>query len=296
MVTVAKAFLFGVDVPVHLHGVTAEFRHCQNAFIRLGGAQRFYINMPALEVPASLVKPARSVVHQACRVVTFQPVRGQDRVKLSPTFVEWHPDRDTGEVVEGIDQLLEFLVVFLAVFWVIPAEAAQAANVAAVDPGGKSESHHSILGDIPAVGHILPDNHAETVAGVIPACRLHLNVLADHIAADLFGVFDVEQHRRFAGGGVEPLGEVALIERTILKDGLIVERKAPEAFVITGFSDLAHGEVARHLVHHHAVHFQAQGQVIEMGMVGMPLVRVGDVQQHLAGSFRAGASHFLSGE
>ena len=56
--TIAEALLLGVDVPVNLQSVTAKLGHSQNALIRLGGAQGFHIDMPALKIPTALVKPA----------------------------------------------------------------------------------------------------------------------------------------------------------------------------------------------------------------------------------------------
>ena len=73
--TIAKTLLFGVDVPVHLHGVAAKLGHSQYAFIRLRSAQGFYVDMPALKIATSLVKPARSMVHQAGWVIALHPVR-----------------------------------------------------------------------------------------------------------------------------------------------------------------------------------------------------------------------------
>ena len=162
-----------------------------------------------------------------------------------------------------------------------------------MDTRGEGESHDGVLGGAPAVGHVLPDDHTQAVAGVIPARRLNLDVFADHVAADFFGVFDVKKHRFFAWGGIETLREVTLVERTILENGLVVKRKAPKALSVTPFTKFAHAKVAAHLVHHHAVNFQLEGQVVEMWVIRMPLFGVGDVQQQLTGSSCAPKSHFL---
>ena len=97
--TVTKAFLLGVDMPVHLHGVTAKLGHCQNALIRLRSAQGFHVNMPALKIPSSLVEPTRGMVYQAGRVVTLDPIGSLDGMELPPAFIEWHPHGNAREVV-----------------------------------------------------------------------------------------------------------------------------------------------------------------------------------------------------
>ena len=121
----------------------------------------------------------------------------------------------------------------------------------------KGKGDHGVLGGASAVGHVLPDDHAEAVAGVIPARRLHLDVLADHIAANLFGIRDVEKHGFLRRRGIKPLGEVALVQGTELKDRFIIEREAPEAFFVAHLAIFSHAKVASHLIDYHSVNFQS---------------------------------------
>ena len=214
-------------------------------------------------------------------------------MELPPAFVERHPNGNAREVIEVVNQKFEFLAIFLAVFRIFPAKAVQTADVGTVNTRGKGEGDDGVLGGTPTIGHVLPDDHAKAIAGVIPARRLDLDMLADHVTANLFGVFDVKQHGFLRRGSVEPFGKVALVERTKLKDGFIVEREAPETVFIARFAKFAHAEVAADLIHHHPVNFQLNGQIVKMGMVGMPFFGVRDIQQHLAGGSDATPSHFL---
>ena len=47
------------------------------------------------------------------------------------------------------------------------------------------------------------------------------------------------------GGGVEPVGPEALVERADLEERLVVEQQPRDALVVLADGDLAHGEVAR---------------------------------------------------
>ena len=183
-------------------------------------------------------------------------------MELPPAFVERHPHGDTGEVVEAVNQLFQFLAILFAILGIFPAKAVQTADVGAVNTRREGKSHHGVLGGAPTIGHVLPDDHAKAVAGVIPACRLNLDMLADHVAADLFGVLDVKKHGFFGRRGIEPFGEVALVQWTKLKDGFVIEREAPKALPVADLAKLAHAKVAPHLVHHLPVNFQFKGQVV----------------------------------
>ena len=48
----------------------------------------------------------------------------------------------------------------------------------------------------PAAGHVLPDEQAELVAVVVEPGRLDLDVLAEHVEAELLEHFEVVLHRR----------------------------------------------------------------------------------------------------
>src|SRR5690606_10228277 len=58
-----------------------------------------------------------------------------------------------------------------------------------------------LISQIPA-GHILPNEHALPVAVVIPAGRLHLDVLADHIEAHFLGLLNIKKKRLVGGRGI----------------------------------------------------------------------------------------------
>ena len=73
-----------------------------------GSLQFLDVDVLALEIPAALVEPARSVIHQPRRVIFLDPRRDLVGLELSPTLIERNPDRDAGRVVKMIDHPLQF--------------------------------------------------------------------------------------------------------------------------------------------------------------------------------------------
>ncbi len=73
-----------------------------------------------------------------------------------------------------------------------------------------------------AVYHILADNHAQTVAVVIPSGAFHLNMLAQHVKAKIFHDSNVIKKRILGRGGVKAVRPVALIQHPHEKVRLVV--------------------------------------------------------------------------
>ena len=62
-------------------------------------------------------------------------------------------------------------------------------------------------------GHILPHEHAEAVAVVVPTCRFDLHVLTNGVESPRLRLLDVEAKGLIGGSSVDAVGPVALVQR-----------------------------------------------------------------------------------
>ena len=73
--------------------------------------------------------------------------------------------------------------------------------------------------------HILPYDHSQTIAVVIPAQRLELDMFPEHIEAQPFCEADIIDKGLIAGSSHQPVGPVALIQDPVEKIGLVIQTK-----------------------------------------------------------------------
>ena len=73
-------------------------------------------------------------------------------------------------------------------------------------------------------------------------------MLAGHVETELLRHFDVIFKSVIRRRGVDTIRPEALIERTHLKDRLVVEHQAGDTFVVFAKGNFSHGEVAGKLV------------------------------------------------
>ena len=88
-----------------------------------------------------------------------------------------------------------------------------------------------------AVYHVLPDEHAEAVAVIVPAQRLDFDVLAEHVEAQVLHELNVKNHRVVARRGVEPVREVALVKNAVLEIRPAVEKQPGNAVFVFSNAD-----------------------------------------------------------
>ena len=74
--------------------------------------------------------------------------------------------------------------------------------------------------------HVLPHQQPQTVRPVEPALRLDLDVLADHVEAEVLVLLQVVPEGRVGGRGVEAVRPVALVQGAGLEDERPVEHGA----------------------------------------------------------------------
>ncbi len=183
---------------------------------------------------------AAGAVYQATGVVIRRPLGDFLGLELPPGFIERHPHHDAGKIVVGVHDCLPF-----------PPK--NAFRLGSAIPLGTLAFHAGprfpFVAEV-AAGHVLPHQHPQQVAVVVPAGGFYFHVLADHVEAHVARFLDVKQQRRVGGRGVEAVRPPALVERAVLKHKFVVDQHPLDALGVGLAADLAHGEVASHLVHH----------------------------------------------
>ena len=231
--------------------------------------------MDACDIPRFLVKPAAGVIHQPLRIQPGKPSGGIRRVKLPPALVEGNPADDAGMDPQGADGFLHLLKEGIPPFFLPPGKKT-AGSFSVRHGDGKGVQQRGKIGDEPAsvsrasAHHILPDQHAEPVAVIVPPLGLHLHMLAQHVEAKLLHCGDVKDKGLVAGRGVQAVRPVALIQHPGLKAGAVVQKKPPDPFFIRLNVAFSHGKIA-----FHPVLIRLHGQMIKKGILRRPRVEAG---------------------
>jgi len=110
------------------------------------------------------------------RVVFANPRRDSRRVKLSPALVERHPYRDGNDTYEMAEHRFEISPVLRAAFGIFSREK-PIVTILHVMIDKQRIRNEVLVVLAAAVYHVLPNEHAEPVAVVIPPERLDLDVL-----------------------------------------------------------------------------------------------------------------------
>jgi hypothetical protein len=142
-----------------------------------------------------------------------------------------------------------------------------------------------------AVGHVLPNEQAETIAVMIPAGGLDLDLFARHVETEFLHGFDVGAEGFVGRCGVEAVGPPALVERTELEVRTIVQQDAGAAVFVLAERDLAHGEVAIDLVDRRARAREGNAQPVERGRFWRPEARTRNREGERAAGVPRGARH-----
>ena len=204
---------------------------------------------------------ARCRVDEAGIVAGSGELHGLFRIKLGPGLVERHPYQNAGVLFELGYDFSPFLVICsLCGFCerIIPACVVAPFAPLAAGKIGRNR------------GHILPYGNPQAVTVVVPACRLNLDVLADHVVAKVPGLDYVIFEGLVRGGGIEAVWPPALVQRAKLEIRLSVEPKALETVGIYYLGRSPYGSITAHLVLHLATLYRLDFKRIEIGRLGAP--------------------------
>ena len=186
-------------------------------------------------------------------------------VKLPPALVKGHPHRQADGIIQKLRQLPQLLHIVRPTLCIA---AGKIAVVIVLDPQpeiGKNVDGQRGIG-IAAVHHILPDQHPQPVTMVVPAQRLHLDVLSQHIKAQPFHFGDVMDHRFIGGSGVIAVAPVALIQKTVVEIGTAVQQQAGQSLLVPPDAEGTHPEVAFHPV----AAWQDDGNIVKERVLRAP--------------------------
>src|SRR4051812_40304339 len=95
-------------------------------------------------------------------------------------------------------------------------------------------------------------------------------MLPDHVEAQVPCLFYVKPQCLISGGGIQAVGPPTLVERTILKQKLIIDQDPFYPVCIGSDRDLAHGEVAFYLIHYLFVPQNRKFKVIQKRIFRRP--------------------------
>ncbi len=159
-----------------------------------------------MEVACAVIVPASYCIDETGRVKLADAVgKGELRVAvgdLTPTFVVEDPREDARIVLVLVDHGLE-----------LPLE------LGLLGVGGPGVGEHAHR------RHVLHDEEAELVAGLVEEVGFDFDMLADHVHAEFLDDFEVVDHGFESGGRVDAVGPEPLVEGTKQKQRLAVEQR-----------------------------------------------------------------------
>ena len=175
------------------------------------------------------------------------------RVKLTPAFVKGHPQHYGYAVEKVVYHIVQLPPELPPAFLALPCKAGIPV-ILYVYSGEKRRGYGQRIVLAAAVYHILPYEHPQPVAVIIPPERLYLYMLPEHIEAHILHGLYIGNHSFIRGCGIQPVRPVALIQHAVVKVRLVVQEKPLYAVFVLPKLYLAHTEVALDhiLAHLHA--------------------------------------------
>ena len=92
---------------------------------------------------------------------------------------------------------------------------------------------------------------------VIPARRFNLDMFPGHVETHLLGYLKIVAERCIGRGGKKTIGPVTLVQRPVLKKGLVVKEKLLNAPAILFDREFAHAKVAFYFIDNFSLAKQA---------------------------------------
>ena len=222
---------------------------------------RARVHVGVVHVPDSAVRPAARRVNQASGIELAHEAVDAGHVILPPAFVERDPHHDRRKERERVNQLLQLrlellggILGSLGVLLVLRADQ-EAVRVAAPQV---------------AIRHVLPHHQAHAVAVVIPAGRLHLDMLSGRVETQALGHFDVICQGLVGRRGVQPVRPPALVQRTKHELRLAIEEQAREAARVLAEGDVPDGEIAACPIQILFVAREDHVEVVQVRLIGSP--------------------------
>ena len=126
----------------------------------------------------------------------------------------------------------------------------------------------SHIGHIPAlirpsaVDHILPYQHSQPVAMIIPSLRLYFHMLSDHIEPQFLHCTDIVYHRIVAGRRIQAFRPVSLVQHPFLEIRAVIQTDSWNAMAVFFDLYLSHGCITFYLVFPHRYFYIIQERIL----------------------------------
>ena len=209
--------------------------------------------MNAGDISGALIEPAAGMVDQPAGIQPGEPPGNVRRIKLAPALVEGNPADNARMDLQCPDGFFHFPQKIQPPL-LISSGKERAAQLSIGDGEGKGVHQRGQIGDEPVLirrapaDHVLPDQHPQPVAVIIPSLRLQLYMLSEHVEAQLLHGDDIEYKRFIAGGGVQAVRPVTLIQHACLKIRTVVQKNPPQPLPVCLHIAFSHGKIAFHPV------------------------------------------------
>jgi len=113
--------------------------------------------------------------------------------------------------------------------------------------------------------HILPYDHSQTIAVVIPSQGFDLDMLPEHVESQTFCEANIIDKSLIAGSSHQPVGPVALIQDPVEKIGFVIQAEAGDTLRISLYGVAAHGKIP-----FHGITIGSQSKGIQPGVFRTP--------------------------
>ena len=189
---------------LHVTGVAAELGEDEGLFLLRGEIEAFKIDMLTQDVAFLLPKPPGRGVPDAGGVQRLQLLVNAVGIVLPPALVKDGIVHNRGVVLQQGDR-----------FACVPLKLAAACgaclmgDAALLAEGGQGGVHEEAV--FSAVHHVLKDCHTVLVTKIIEHLGLYLDMLAEHIEAELLHFENIVLIARRGGGEVNAVGIVPLV-------------------------------------------------------------------------------------
>ena len=240
--------------------------------------------MHAVVVAAALIEPPARGVDGARRVDGLDGLGRLGGVELPPSLVEQGPGDDAGVTLQAphrrTGKSLPLVAVQRVVRREVPLVLLGIVTVVGPEPleGRGDAARNPYVRVLPTAHHVLPHEHAHTVAQVVPALALHLDVLADHVEPERCHRLYVETKGLVRGSRHEAVGPVSLIEHAAQEERLVVQAEALHALLVWLDRGGPEGAVAVDVVR---IVRELDG--VQVRIIRRPGVRRGHVEPELDG-------------
>ena len=175
--------------------------------------------MEAFHIAVPVGKPSGSGIHKPGTIQLLQIFIPVPAVKLPPAFIKDRPVTHAGVLFQSQNRTFHALPKPPAGLRV-PVEV-PVTPVLADAKGRKGRVPQEMVGSV--IHHILKYHHAQAVAGVVKQLRLYLNMLAQHIEAQLLHGQNVPVKAGGLRRSEQAVAPIALIQNAVEKVRLSVQ-------------------------------------------------------------------------